>query len=74
MTRAAPSRSSCRCSSTVSSEARGRDADPRTPLRRPAYAKAAHFFDMELVQVPLDANWRADVDAAAALCLGAHRR
>jgi sphinganine-1-phosphate aldolase len=33
----------------------------------PAYAKAAHFFDMELVQVPLDARWRADVDAVRSL-------
>jgi glutamate/tyrosine decarboxylase-like PLP-dependent enzyme len=33
----------------------------------PAYAKAAHFFDMELVQVPLDQAWRADVAAARAL-------
>ena len=33
----------------------------------PAYAKAAHYFGMELVQVPLDAQWRADVGAAAAL-------
>ena len=31
----------------------------------PAYAKAAHYFDMELVQVPLDADYRADVGAAA---------
>jgi glutamate/tyrosine decarboxylase-like PLP-dependent enzyme len=33
----------------------------------PAYAKAAHYFDMELVQVPLDGEYRADVDAARAL-------
>jgi sphinganine-1-phosphate aldolase len=33
----------------------------------PAYAKAAHYFDMELVQIPLTDEWRADVDAAAAL-------
>jgi glutamate/tyrosine decarboxylase-like PLP-dependent enzyme len=33
----------------------------------PAYAKAAHYFDMELVQVPLDASWRADLQAAARL-------
>jgi glutamate/tyrosine decarboxylase-like PLP-dependent enzyme len=29
----------------------------------PAYAKAAHYFDMELVQVPLDESLRADVSA-----------
>ncbi len=29
----------------------------------PAYAKAAHYFDMDLVQIPLDAQYRADVDA-----------
>ena len=29
----------------------------------PAYAKAAHYFDMELVSVPLDQHWRADVSA-----------
>ena len=29
----------------------------------PAYAKAAHYFDMDLVRVPLDASYRADVDA-----------
>jgi glutamate/tyrosine decarboxylase-like PLP-dependent enzyme len=33
----------------------------------PAYAKAAHYFDMEVVRVPLDASFRADVDAAAEL-------
>ncbi len=33
----------------------------------PAYAKAAHYFEMDLVQVPVDAGWRADVDAARAL-------
>jgi sphinganine-1-phosphate aldolase len=33
----------------------------------PAYAKAAHYFDMELVQIPLTDEWRADVDAAATL-------
>ena len=33
----------------------------------PAYAKAAHYFDMELVQVPLDDGYRADVAAAAQL-------
>jgi glutamate/tyrosine decarboxylase-like PLP-dependent enzyme len=30
----------------------------------PAYAKAAHYFEMDLVQVPLDADLRADVGAA----------
>jgi sphinganine-1-phosphate aldolase len=33
----------------------------------PAYAKAAHFFDMELVPVPLDTSWAADVGAARTL-------
>jgi sphinganine-1-phosphate aldolase len=33
----------------------------------PAYAKAAHYFGMELVAVPLDADFRADVRAAGAL-------
>jgi len=33
----------------------------------PAYAKAAHYFDMELVQIPLAADWRADVEAAEEL-------
>ena len=33
----------------------------------PAYAKAAHFFDLELVQIPLDGKWRADVEAARSL-------
>jgi glutamate/tyrosine decarboxylase-like PLP-dependent enzyme len=33
----------------------------------PAYAKAAHYFGMEVVRVPLDSHFRADVDAAAAL-------
>jgi len=33
----------------------------------PAYAKAAHYFDMELVQAPLDDGYRADVDATAEL-------
>lgn len=33
----------------------------------PAYAKAAHYFDLDVVQVPLDAGWRADVEAARAL-------
>ena len=27
----------------------------------PAYAKAAHYFDMDVVRVPLDADYRADV-------------
>ncbi|MBM3693233.1 MAG: aspartate aminotransferase family protein [Actinobacteria bacterium] len=31
----------------------------------PAYAKAAHYFDMEVVPVPLDEHLRADVAAAA---------
>lgn len=29
----------------------------------PAYAKAAHYFDMGLVHVPYDSSFRADVDA-----------
>jgi len=33
----------------------------------PAYAKAAHYFGMELVRVPLDDTWRADARAAAEL-------
>jgi sphinganine-1-phosphate aldolase len=33
----------------------------------PAYAKAAHYFDMEYVRIPLDAGYRADVDAARSL-------
>ena len=33
----------------------------------PAYAKAAHYFDMEVVRVPLDAGYRADVAAAERL-------
>jgi len=33
----------------------------------PAYAKAAHYFDMDVVRVPLDGRYRADVDAAAGL-------
>jgi glutamate/tyrosine decarboxylase-like PLP-dependent enzyme len=33
----------------------------------PAYAKAAHYFDLELVQIPLDEAWRADVQAARSL-------
>lgn len=32
----------------------------------PAYAKAAHYFDLELVQIPLDEHFRADVGAARA--------
>jgi glutamate/tyrosine decarboxylase-like PLP-dependent enzyme len=31
----------------------------------PAYAKAAHYFGMELVPIPLDDGYRADVGAAA---------
>jgi glutamate/tyrosine decarboxylase-like PLP-dependent enzyme len=33
----------------------------------PAYAKAAHYFDMDYVRVPLDGAYRADVAAARAL-------
>jgi sphinganine-1-phosphate aldolase len=33
----------------------------------PAYAKAAHYFDLDVVQIPLDDAWRADVAAAADL-------
>jgi sphinganine-1-phosphate aldolase len=33
----------------------------------PAYAKAAHYFGMDVVHVPLDADLRADVGAAADL-------
>ena len=33
----------------------------------PAYAKAAHYFGMEMVRVPLDADFRADVRAARTL-------
>lgn len=33
----------------------------------PAYAKAAHYFDMDLVQYPIDAGFRADVAAASEL-------
>jgi sphinganine-1-phosphate aldolase len=33
----------------------------------PAYAKAAHYFGMDLVAVPLDADFRADVRAAGEL-------
>ncbi len=29
----------------------------------PAYAKAAHYFDLDLVHVPLDEHWRADTGA-----------
>jgi glutamate/tyrosine decarboxylase-like PLP-dependent enzyme len=29
----------------------------------PAYAKAAHYFGLDLVQVPLDGHWRADATA-----------
>ncbi len=31
----------------------------------PAYAKAAHYFDMEVVRDPARRAYRADVDAAA---------
>ena len=33
----------------------------------PAYAKAAHYFDMDYVRIPLDAEFRADIDAAREL-------
>jgi len=33
----------------------------------PAYAKAAHYFDLDVVTIPLGADHRADVDAAAQL-------
>ena len=33
----------------------------------PAYAKAAHYFGLEVLRVPLDADYRADVSAAADL-------
>jgi glutamate/tyrosine decarboxylase-like PLP-dependent enzyme len=33
----------------------------------PAYAKAAHYFDMDYVRVPLDEGYRADVAAARSL-------
>lgn len=33
----------------------------------PAYAKAAHYFDMDYVQIPLGPDHRADLDAAADL-------
>jgi glutamate/tyrosine decarboxylase-like PLP-dependent enzyme len=32
----------------------------------PAYAKAAHYFDMEMVRVPLDTGFRADVGSVRA--------
>jgi glutamate/tyrosine decarboxylase-like PLP-dependent enzyme len=33
----------------------------------PAYSKAAHYFDMDMVRFPLDAEYRADVAAAKEL-------
>ena len=33
----------------------------------PAYAKAAHYFDMDYIRVPLDESYRADVGAARTL-------
>jgi sphinganine-1-phosphate aldolase len=33
----------------------------------PAYAKAAHYFDMDYVRIPLDARYRADVERAREL-------
>ncbi|MGZ4755587.1 MAG: pyridoxal phosphate-dependent decarboxylase family protein [Acidimicrobiia bacterium] len=33
----------------------------------PAYSKAAHYFGMDVVQIPLDADYRADVKRAASL-------
>src|SRR5262249_45700426 len=33
----------------------------------PAYSKAAHYFGMDVVRVPLDADYRADVAAAREL-------
>ncbi len=33
----------------------------------PAFAKAAHYLGLELIQVPLDDHYRADLDAAAKL-------
>jgi glutamate/tyrosine decarboxylase-like PLP-dependent enzyme len=33
----------------------------------PAYAKAAHYFGMQIVRVPLTDEYRADIDAAAEL-------
>jgi glutamate/tyrosine decarboxylase-like PLP-dependent enzyme len=33
----------------------------------PAYSKAAHYFDMDIVRFPLDADYRADVGAAREL-------
>ena len=38
---------------------------PRTA--HPAYAKAAHYFGMGVVRVPLDEHYRADVQAAESL-------
>lgn len=51
------------------SRARGVDrAQILVPMSaHPAYAKAAHYFDMELVRIPLDSGYRADVAAAASL-------
>ena len=37
----------------------------------PAYAKAAHFFEMDFVQIPLDDGYRADLDAARSLATDA---
>lgn len=37
----------------------------------PAYAKAAHYLGMDLVRVPLDDGWRADVGAARELLTSA---
>lgn len=33
----------------------------------PAYAKAAHYFDMDYVRIPVDDGYRADVNAARSL-------
>ena len=33
----------------------------------PAYSKAAHYFGMDVVRIPLDADYRADVSAAESL-------
>src|SRR6185437_954393 len=33
----------------------------------PAYSKAAHYFGMDVVRVPLDREYRADVAAASSL-------
>lgn len=39
-----------------------------TPVSaHPAYAKAAHYFDMDVVRIPLDASYRADIAAAERL-------